>query len=83
MDSRVDAPVILTDEYAKSMAYATMDGIAKVADLKKKTVNEIDVEYRVITKPVQNMADAILVKDKLASAGYDSFIVASKVYYEV
>jgi N-acetylmuramoyl-L-alanine amidase len=83
MDSRVDVPIILTDEYAKSMAYATMDGIANVAGLKKKTVNEIDVEYRVITKPVKNMADAILVKDKLASDGYDSFIVASKIYNEV
>ena len=38
MDSRTDAPVILTDAYAKMVAYATMDGIAKVAGLKKKVV---------------------------------------------
>jgi peptidoglycan hydrolase-like protein with peptidoglycan-binding domain len=36
MDSIVDAPVILTDEYSRKVAYATMDGIAKIAGLKKK-----------------------------------------------
>lgn len=36
MDSKVDAPVILTDAYSKLVAYATMEGIAKVAELKKK-----------------------------------------------
>lgn len=35
MDSRVDVPVLLTDDYAKKVAYATMEGIAKVAGLKK------------------------------------------------
>ena len=37
MDSTTDAPVILTDSYARLVAYATMEGIAKVASLKKKT----------------------------------------------
>lgn len=36
MDSRTDAPVILTDAYAKKVAYATIEAIAKVAGLKKK-----------------------------------------------
>ena len=36
MDSTTDTPVILTDAYAKLVGYATMDGIAKVAGLKKK-----------------------------------------------
>ena len=40
MDSTIDAPVILTDAYAKKVAYATMDGIAKAAGLKKKPVAE-------------------------------------------
>ena len=35
MDSRTDAPVILTDGYAKKVAYATMEAIAKVAGLEK------------------------------------------------
>lgn len=36
MDSRTDAPVILTEAYAILVAYATMAGIAKVAKLKRK-----------------------------------------------
>ena len=36
MDSKTDAPVIVTDAYAKLVAYATMEGIAKVAGLRKK-----------------------------------------------
>lgn len=36
MDSKTDAPIILTDAHAKLVAYATMEGIAKVAGLKKK-----------------------------------------------
>ena len=38
MDSTVDAPIILTDAYAKKVAYGTMAGIAKAAGLKKKLV---------------------------------------------
>ncbi len=38
MDSRTDAPVIITEAYSKLVAYATMEGIAKVAGLKKKAV---------------------------------------------
>ena len=36
MDSRTDVPVILDEAYSKLVAYATMEGIAKVAGLKKK-----------------------------------------------
>ncbi len=35
MDSYVDAPVILQESYSRMVAYATMEGIAKVAGLKK------------------------------------------------
>lgn len=38
MDSRTDVPVILDEAYSKTVAYATMDGIAKVAGLKKRVV---------------------------------------------
>ena len=37
MDSKTDAPVILTEAYSKLVAYATMEAIAKVAGLVKKT----------------------------------------------
>lgn len=46
MDSRTDVPVILTDAYAKAMGYATMEGIAKAAGLRKKAAPE--------SKPVDN-----------------------------
>lgn len=36
MDSRTDYPIISTEEYAKAVGYATMEGIAKIAGLKKK-----------------------------------------------
>lgn len=40
MDSKTDAPIIITDAYARLVAYATMEGIARVAGLKKKVVRE-------------------------------------------
>ena len=40
MDSKTDAPVILTEAYSKLVAYATMEGIAKAAGLKKKVAQE-------------------------------------------
>ena len=36
MDSVTDVPIILKEEFAKAQAYATMEGIAKIAGLKKK-----------------------------------------------
>ena len=56
MDSRTDVPVILDEAYSKLVAYATMDGVAKVAKLKKKApvatqpaVTESEQLYRVRT----------------------------------
>ena len=53
MDSTTDAPVILTDAYARLVAYATMEGIAKVAGLKKninKEENTVNVTLNVLQK---------------------------------
>ena len=46
MDSSVDVPVILTEAYAKTVAYATMEGIAAVAGLKRSTPQN-DFVYQV------------------------------------
>ncbi|MBO5953343.1 MAG: N-acetylmuramoyl-L-alanine amidase [Oscillospiraceae bacterium] len=43
MDSLLDAPVILQEEYSKKMGYATMEGIARAAGLKKKVTTAPDV----------------------------------------
>ena len=45
MDSKIDAPIILTDLYAKKVAYGTMEGIAKVRCLKKKPVVKDPVTF--------------------------------------
>ena len=37
MDSATDAPVILQEEYSRKVGYATMEAVAKVAGLSKKT----------------------------------------------
>ncbi len=41
MDSTIDRDIIDTEDYAKLVAYATMEGIAKVAGLEKKTDNGV------------------------------------------
>ncbi len=50
MDSVTDAPVILTDAYAKLVAYATMEGIAKVAGLKKSAEKEANITLHILSK---------------------------------
>lgn len=45
MDSKVDAPIILTDAYAEKVAYATMEAIAKVKGLQKKVDDVKTAEY--------------------------------------
>ena len=69
MDSRVDAPIILTDAYAKKMAYATMDGIAKVKGLKKKSL------YRVQVGAFRNPENARALIEQLRQAGFEGFLV--------
>lgn len=70
MDSRTDAPIILTEEHAKLAAYATMEGIARVAGLakKEKTV------YRVQVGAFTSRDNAEEMKKKLESAGFSAFI---------
>ena len=41
MDSLADVSTILDEQYAKKMAYATMEAIAQVADLKKKAAQDV------------------------------------------
>lgn len=65
MDSTVDAPVILTDAYAKLVAYATMEGIAKVAGLKKKTT----VADKPAGAAVQSYTQEQFIRDVQAATG--------------
>ena len=50
MDSKTDAPVILTDDYARKVGYATFEAVAAVRGLKKKpTYTESDFVKDVLT----------------------------------
>ena len=70
MDSRTDAPIILTEEHARLAAYATMEGIAQVAGLSKKAKKV----YRVQVGAFTNRENAEEMKKKLEAAGFSSFI---------
>jgi N-acetylmuramoyl-L-alanine amidase len=69
MDSKADAPVILTEEYAKAVGYATMEAIAQVANLKK---NPKLYRVQVGAFAKQEYAQAML--EKLGNAGFTGYI---------
>ena len=50
MDSSTDAPIVLTEAYAKQVAKATMEAIARVAGLQKQKEVCCNVEVRVLKK---------------------------------
>lgn len=93
MDSKTDAPVILTDAYSKLVAYATMEAIAKVAGLKKKspTVTQEVVEkdeqiYRIRTSWDNASSQTGAYKDlenakKACSVGYTVYDKDGKAVY--
>lgn len=58
MDSTTDAPVILQESYSKLVGYATMEGIAKAAGLKKKTVKPAGYSLKQFVKDVQKAIGA-------------------------
>lgn len=70
MDSKVDTPVILTEAYAKAVGYATMEGIASVAGLKKKPQL-----YRVQVGAFSVRENAENLLESLKNIGFDGLIV--------
>lgn len=78
MDSTTDVPVILSEEYAKAMGYATMEGIAKVANLTKRTVATDGPIYRVQLGAFKVKANAEALLAEVKAAGFtDAFIKQS------
>lgn len=73
MDSRIDAPVILSESYAKAVGYATMEAIAKVAGLRKK-----ESLYRVQVGAFSKKKNAENMLLRLKNAGFEGFIVGEK-----
>lgn len=73
MDSKTDYPIISTEEYAKKVAYATMEAIAKVAGLKKKPEDN-GVHYSVQVGYFSKKANAENLVADLKKAGFDAII---------
>lgn len=69
MDSKTDTPVILTDAYSKLVAYSTMEGIAKVANLKKVEVNPAAKPATKTEKPKASYSLKQFVKDVQKACG--------------
>ena len=73
MDSKTDAPIIVTEEFARMAGYATMAGIAKAAGLEKKKQEKTVYRVQVGAYLVRENAEAML--KKLEKAGFPGFIV--------
>lgn len=69
MDSKTDAPVLLSDAYARAVGCATMAAVAKVAGLKKRQL------YRVQVGAFSEPENAKRMLEKLKNAGFEGFIV--------
>ena len=75
MDSLSDYPIINTEEYAKAVGYATMEGIAKVAGLKKKPEESpAKTLYRVQTGAFSSREKAEKHAAQLKALGFDAII---------
>lgn len=70
MDSMVDAPVMLREEYAKAVGYATMDAIAQVAGLRKKSQL-----YRVQVGAFSDRKNAENLLESMENLGFTGLIV--------
>lgn len=58
MDSKVDAPVILQEAYSRKMAFATMEGIAEIAGLRRKEGAPADYPAEAFIRAVQEALGA-------------------------
>ncbi len=79
MDSTVDAPIILTDEYATKCAHAIADVIINRAGLvKKPDSNAANTIYRVQVGAFRNRSYAERLRDELIEKGYTPYIREGK-----
>lgn len=75
MDSTVDAPIILTEEYAQQCADAIVEVIVRRAGLTLKPVEEpADVLYRVQIGAFRSLDNAERLRDELIGKGYQAYI---------
>ena len=74
MDSKTDAPIILTDDYAKKCAKAIVEVLAQGGNLAKKAVKN-DSLYRVQLGAFGNKANAEKLMKELKAKGYNTYMV--------
>lgn len=90
MDSLLDAPVILQEAYSKKVGYATMEGIAKTAGLKKVSApvatpapapapqpEQIGTIYRVQVGAFRKKANADKKREAVEAAGFEGAFLAN------
>lgn len=78
MDSTVDVPIILTDDYARKCAQAVVAVIVQREKLtRKKVVEDKDTLYRVQVGAFGNKANAEKLRKELAAKGYQVYITRS------
>lgn len=76
MDSSVDVPIILTDNFATQCAEACVEVIVKMAGLTKKQVSTVGKEYNVVTN-INRYSSVNEAKEKVNSKG----TYAPGIYY--
>lgn len=74
MDSKVDTPIILTEDYADKCAKAIVEVLAARGGLTKKA-SDTEKIYRVQVGAYKNKANAEAMKKKLEADGYEAIIV--------
>jgi N-acetylmuramoyl-L-alanine amidase len=74
MDSNVDVPIILTDDYARKAAAAIVDVIVDEAELVRKPEEEPGALYRVQVGAFSSKANAEKLRKDLAAKGFQAYI---------
>lgn len=79
MDSTVDTPIILTEEFAERTAQALLKFIVNYFKLEKKdgqTATSGNTLYKVQSGAFSNKANAEALKNKLKAAGFEAVVVS-------
>lgn len=75
MDSRIDVPVILTNEFAQKCARAIVEVIVLRGGLTKKDEPQNDVTYKVQVGAFSKKTNAEKLQAELQAKGYQTYIV--------
>lgn len=74
MDSRIDCPIILTDDYARKAAAAIVSVIVQREKLTRKKIEETGALYRVQVGAFSKKENAEKLRKELAAKGYQVYI---------